>query len=150
MKKPDKCREFLESYRGLMLEATRLGLSARSLWEAATGVTSHLSGMPRSNGDSEAVKVALAQATKDTDRRLAEALRKREEIEVFLDGITNDVYRNLLKMRYVDLHHWPVIVEAFEASGIPYCDRSIFNLHGYALDAAREHWKTLHPDDTED
>lgn len=37
MKKPDKCREFLESYKGLVLEAKRLGLSARSLWEAATG-----------------------------------------------------------------------------------------------------------------
>lgn len=150
MKKPDKCREFLESYKGLVLEAKRLGLSARSLWEAATGVTSHLSGMPRSNGDSEDVKVALAQASQDTDRRLAEALWKRHEVERFLDGIENDVYRNLLKMRYVDLLRWPTIVEAFEASGIPYCDRSIFNLHGYALDAAREHWKTLHPDDTED
>lgn len=150
MKKPDRCREFLESYKGLVLEAKRLGLSARSLWEAATGVTSNLSGMPRSNGDSESLKVALAQASQDTERRLAEALWKRHEVERFLDGIENDVYRNLLKMRYVDLLRWPDIVEAFEDSGIPYCDRNIFNLHGYALDAARELWKKNHPEDMED
>lgn len=150
MKRPDKCREFLESYKGLVLEAERLGLSARSLWDTATGITSHITGMPRSSGDSEAIKVALAQATQETDRRLAEALKRRQEVEKFIDGIENDVHRNLLHMRYTDLLRWPAIVEAFERSGVPYCDRNIFNIHGDALRAARELWKKTHPEDMED
>ena len=140
----DACREYLDSYRELLMESERLSSGARSLWEAATGVTSHLTGMPVSHDAERDVKTLLAEASEAAERHLAEALRKRAEIETFIGTIPGGMNRMILSYRYINLMTWPQVMAAMENAGIPYSERNIFNLHGRALEAAREKWNELH------
>jgi hypothetical protein len=150
MRKHDECREFLESYRGLLLETDRLSSSARILWDTATGITSHLTGMPRS-GPGADVKTALAAATDAADARLREALKKREEIERFVQQVPGQMNRYILSLRYIDLLTWVKIAERLENTNMPYSDRNIYVMHGRALEAARALWdETYHINNKEE
>jgi hypothetical protein len=68
------------------------------------------------------------------------------EVDTFLDGIEDDRYRFILKLRYVDMLRWPKIEQEMKKIKFHYEIRQIHNLHGDALKVARELWNKRNAD----
>ena len=130
MKQHDPCREWLESYRELKVEAAR---------------TSRLSKEPRgSGGDREKLLASLADADGEAMRKYAEAEQRMREIEEFIDRLPNRMGRIVLKLRYVDLMHWKDIHRELARLSLNYEEAQIYRFHGIGLREARTIWEEQH------
>lgn len=68
-------------------------------------------------------------------------------VESFLSNLPDYRYRTIMQMRYVDLLRWGEIASELEASGLPYSERHIYNLHKKAMLAATKLWEEAHKHD---
>lgn len=138
----DECREWLESYKEIRSEVRRLDEKLRSMREQATRVTPTLSDMPKGgSSDKEKILAAIADTSGELTHRYMYMLERQKQLEDFVDRVPGDTNRMLLRLRYIELCRWPKVMEELEKSNIFYTDRQVFNLHGKALNAARELWR---------
>lgn len=137
----DECRQFLESYRELRTEVTRLWMRHERLWNQATRVTPRMSLTPGGGGsDRDNLLTMLADADGEALTKYAEADLRQHMIEDFIDDIPTAMSRIILRLRYVELLDWRDIPKALEKSRIYYSEQHIYRLHGIALREARELW----------
>jgi hypothetical protein len=139
----DELRLYLESYRELLLEADRLQSTGLGLRERAESTTGHITGMPKGGGDNGGLLAALTEMTIQADRKLAEAVRRKVELEDFVDSVNGAVEREILRLRYIELLRWPEIERRLATLGVYYESRSVYRLHKRALNAARTRWNEL-------
>ena len=145
MKQHDPCREWLESYRELKVEAARMRKQHERLFTQATQITSRLSKEPRgSGGDREKLLASLADADGEAMRKYAEAEQRMREIEEFIDRLPNRMGRIVLKLRYVDLMHWKDIHRELARLSLNYEEAQIYRFHGIGLREARTIWEEQH------
>lgn len=139
MEMRDPVRAFLNSILESRMEINRLKRKLSALEERATNVTSQLTGMPRGgSADRDAVLAALADATGEYYRRLAEAERRELEVVNFIDSVPTAEHRIILRLRYVDRKGWSKVLRALSDAGLDMTERHMFRLHGAALREARE------------
>lgn len=124
------------------------------LEERCRSITSHWDGQP-GGGKGDVRRDGPMSALADQRARLPGLYRAWEEQEErvgrFLDGLKDLRYRAILRLRYVELLHWPRVQQELEAGGIYYSERQMFNLHTQALEAAQEQWNRMQAEDlTED
>lgn len=146
----DDCRAYLESYREAVSEVARMRDDHARLLEAATSITAHWSATPGGGHDSggrDRLLASLADADSKTLERAAEALRRKEDIEHFIDALPTPNYRIILRLRYLRLLSWDRIGRELSRMGIDYADSHLFRLHGQALNQARELWAERNPHD---
>lgn len=131
------------------MEIKRVRRKLDLLEARALNVTSQLTGMPRGgSSDRDAVLAALADATADYYRRLAEAEQHELNVLQFIDAIPDQMQRIILKLRYIDRKRWPGVLSELERFGEQMDRATMFRLHGKALNAARELYKEIHHDET--
>lgn len=142
MKQHDECREWLESYGELKVEAARLRKRHERLFTQATQITTHLSNEPKGgNGDREKLLAMLADADEEALRKYASAERRMREIEEFIDRLPTKEGRMVLRLRYIELLRWKNVKRALAKSGLYYEEAQIYRFHGVGLREARAEWK---------
>jgi hypothetical protein len=135
--KMDPVRAFLGSFWEMRKEQTRLERKIEELESQSESVTAKLSASPGGgSGRSNAVWDALIEARERAEAKLAEALRRSQEIEQFIDRMPTSIYRVILRLRYLERLEWQPI-----ADQLGYERRQITRIHGAALEEAREVWK---------
>lgn len=145
MRQYETCREWLESYRELRFEVQRLRGRHAMLIEQATNVVAKLSLSPRGGGgDKEQVLAALADASEEADRRLAEAEAQERELEQFIDGIDSSSSRIILRARYLSVQNWHTVRRTLAKAGLKYTEDHIYRLHRQAMKEAEEKWRSLY------
>lgn len=144
----DPVRSYLNSVLEYRMEIKRLRRKIASLESRATSITAALTGMPRSGGaDSQAVLAALADLTREYYEKLIRAERRELEVISFINSLPSQSSRLILTLRYVDIKHWPQVLEGLNAAGLNVSERHMFRLHGVALNEARIKWKETHHDE---
>lgn len=149
-KKLDPVRAFLGTVREARLEEARCRRKLQEIDAQCRSITPSLSGMPHGGGEAhkDGPWAALADQRDQYDRLLTAAVRQEVKVERFIARLDTDLYRIILKLRYVDLLDWPGIQQQMEEKNLCYCDRQIFRLHGEALQEARKIWAELHGEET--
>lgn len=147
----DPVREYLNSVLESRMEIKRIRRKLDLLEARALNITSQLTGMPRGGGpDRDAVLASLADATGEYYRRLAEAEQHELEVLQFIDSIPDYRCRIILKLRYIDCRKWPSVLKQLEVSDDYMSRKTMFRLHGKALNAARELYKEKYHDEKRD
>lgn len=137
---------FLESVRHSRLEQERLRLRIAELEARCTKITASISGVPGGGGsDIQRQYAALAdertRLTAELDKELAATAR----VEDWIKSLRCDqVLRDVLLYRYINLMSIPQITEAFAAAGIPYSQRRIEHFLADARTMAWLEWKGEH------
>lgn len=133
----DPVREFLGSYWELRKEQGRLERKIKELESQCQSVTAKYSALPGGKGGKgNSAWDALVEARERAGTKLIETLYKEADIEQFINSLTEPLYRQLLKYRYLDLLNWEPI-----AKKMNYSTRQLRRKHGEALQAARKLWK---------
>ena len=137
--------EEVKAFLGAVMEARfryrRACRKVEELEERCEQITTTWSEAPGGGGDvhKDGPIIALAQKRSELPTLYAAWERAEEEVDRFLDEITDNRYRAILKLRYVDLLRWPKVLEKLKSeAGIYYEERQMFTLHGKALNAAQE------------
>ena len=147
----DPVREYLNSVLESRMEIKRIKRKLDLLEARALNVTSQLTGMPRGgSSDRDAVLASLADVTAEYYARLVKAEQHELEVLNFIDEIPGSDYRKVLKLRYVDRRRWPNVLRELQKSDARMSERTMFYIHGKALNAARELYKEKHHDETRD
>ena len=139
-------RDELTTFLGSVLRAKfayyRCLRQAEELEEKCTALSSPLSSEGHGTADvhKDNLLIALADKTALLPKLYEKWTDAEWEVDNFLDGITDVRHRAILKLRYVDMLRWPKIVEELKKIGIWYEERQVHNLHGEALNEARELW----------
>ncbi len=142
MKQHDECREWLDSYKELKVEAARLFRRHEQLFTQATQITARLSLEPKGGGgDAENLLAALSDADAEALQKYAEAQSRMREIEDFIGVLPDRMGRIVLKLRYVDLLRWRDIKRELAKLNLNYEDAQIYRFHGIGLREARQEWK---------
>lgn len=124
------------------MEIKRIRRKLDLLEARALNVTSQLTGMPRGgSSDRDAVLASLADATSEYYARLAKVEQHELEVLKFIDSLPDPNYRIILKLRYVDCRSWSRVLSEMLRFDEMMSRRSMFYLHGKALNAAREKYK---------
>lgn len=141
-KQTDECRNFLESFKDLRVEEGRLEETIRRLWEQNTRITAQYSGMPRGSGGSyDSANVALGDAIQKAEARYNQTVIREEEIASFIDGVSGELNRSILRLHYLRLMTLHEVAVALEKAGYKrYEERQMQRHHGNALNAARAYW----------
>lgn len=145
----DPARAFLESVREARFDEARC-LERIAVAEArCTQITAQISGAPGGHGDlhKDSPKAALADLRSLLGNLYKQSVRREIEVESFIATLDEDIHRIILRLKYVDLLHWPQVQKKLEEKGIYYSERQIYRYHGDALQAARARWSELHPED---
>lgn len=145
----DPARAFLESVREARFNEARC-MEKIALAEArCTQVTAQMSGAPGGHGDvhKDSPRAALADLRGLLGKLYRDSLRQELAVEQFIESLDVDIHRIVLRLKYVDLLHWPQVQTKMEERGIYYTERHILRLHGDALQAARVKWAELHPEE---
>ncbi len=141
----DPVREYLNSVLESRMEIKRIKRKLDLLEARALNVTSQLTGMPRGGtAERDAVLASLADATDEYYKRLAKAESHELEVLNFIDSIPDARCRIILKLRYVDCRKWSSVLAQLQLSDDQASRRTMFRLHGKALNAARELYKEIH------
>ena len=142
----DELKLWLSSVREKRFDYMAAVWKAEDLRRRCETVTAGWSTEPHGSGDMRRDGPLVALAAKEAELPgLYRAWEQREnEVGAFLDKLDSPAYRALLKLRYVDLLRWPVVQDRMEQLRLYYSERQIFNLHGQALNAARELWRREH------
>ena len=139
----EQVREFLLSgciYNSLTTEKREHYLE---LYERATKVTSHLTGLPSGgNADHNAVLANLADASNSTEKWWGILRERRNLIRDFLDDVKlSEFHRDILINRYVYNLGWDPMVFALKRYGKP-TRLTLVKEHEIALQACAE-WVNL-------
>lgn len=144
----DPARAFLESVREARFDEARC-LERIALAEArCTQITAQISGAPGGHGDQhkDGPNAALSDLRSLLQSIYRESVRREIEVETFINSLELDIHRIILRLKYIDLLHWPQVQRKLEDRGIYYSERQIYRYHGDALQAARAKWAELHPE----
>lgn len=134
----DPMREFLESYWEARRESERLGQRVKELTSQSENITSKYGISPRGGGGSEkSVWDALIESKNRVEEKLVESLEREAAVEEFIDSLDNELYRELLRYRYLSGLTWADIGELLNYNP----DHARRRLHGEALNAARLKWE---------
>ena len=138
----DELKDFLGSVLRAKFAYFRALRQAEELEERCTALSSPLSSEGHGTADvhKDNMLIALADKTAQLPKLYEKWTDAEWEVDNFLDGIEDDRYRAILKLRYVDMLRWPKIVEELKKIGIYYEERQVHNLHGDALNTARKLW----------
>ena len=146
-------RDELTTFLGSVLRAKfayfRCLRQAEELEEKCTALSSPLSsegGRGTADVHKDNLLIALADKTALLPKLYEKWTDAEWEVDTFLDGIEDDRYRYILKLRYVDMLRWPKIEQEMKKIGLHYEIRQIHNLHGDALKVARELWNKRNAD----
>lgn len=136
-------KDFLNSTWYARAEIERLSVRIKEMEAQAMKVTAQVTGMPRGgNADAQAL---WAKIVDDTDKLYAKQNYYYDHVklvEQFIDSLSTDKHKEVLKLRYVNCMHWPEISRHLEHAGFYYEIRQVFRLHGAALEEARRIWAT--------
>lgn len=136
-------KDFLGSVLRAKFAYFRCLRQAEELEEKCTALSSPLSsegGRGTADVHKDNMLIALADKTALLPKLYEKWTDAEWEVDNFLDRIEDDRYRYILKLRYVDMLRWPKIEQELKKVGIYYEIRQIHNLHGDALNAARDLW----------
>lgn len=139
----DELKDFLGSVLRARFAYYRCMRQAEELEEKCTALSSPLSsegGRGTADVHKDNMLIALADKTAALPKLYEKWTDAEWEVDRFLDDIPDDRHRAILKLRYVDMLRWPKIEEELKKVGIFYEIRQIHNLHGDALNVARELW----------
>lgn len=127
-------KAFLRQYRAALLYAERCARDLDALRDV--GIRSpRLDGMPRSTGgtgglDRQMILIDAAQRRLDREREKALALL--EETEDLIAELEDYRQKNVIRLRYIDGLNWEQI-----ATELHWSERTVYNIHGKALEALR-------------
>lgn len=145
----ESARSFLESALTCRLEQDRLIERIAHLHDRCTKITPTLSQVPGGgSSDAQAQWAALADEQRRLTEKLKEELERAREIETFIDSLPTELYRQILKHRYIDYQTIPAIRAALEHSGYRRSQRHVERLLGRALMEAEREWVNLKGDCT--
>ena len=144
----DQVREFLESAKWARVKALRLARKINQLASQVEHIVPSYSGMPSGgSGDVTAAWTSFVQLREDYIREKARAERIEKEVSEFVESLPSPECREILQLRYCLGLKWPEVNEQLRASGLYYTERSIYRLHGKALNEAREKWREINYDE---
>jgi hypothetical protein len=140
----EEVKDFLGSVLRAKFAYYRCLRQAEELEEKCTSLSSPLSSEGHGTADvhKDNLLIALADKTALLPKLYEKWMAVEKEVETFLDGVKDDRYHAILKLRYVDQLRWPKVMEELKKLGPKhyYEERHIYNLHGEALNEARELW----------
>ena len=139
----EEVKDFLGSVLRAKFAYYRCLRQAEELEERCTSLSSPLSsegGRGTADVHKDNLLIALADKTTLLPKLYEKWTDAEWEVDNFLDGITDVRHRAILKLRYVDMLRWPKIEQELKKIGIFYEIRQIHNLHGDALNEARDLW----------
>lgn len=149
----DPVRRFLSSVAEARVEVDRQTHRLQQLEAEATRVTSSLTGMPRGHGDRETLLASLADMRVQCGAAIVEAEHQVERVTEFINRLENPVSRIVLKLRYCDCLAWDsdrphqkvkterTVLSEMQKAGLRYEISNLYELHGKALNEARELYK---------
>lgn len=156
--KHDPVRQFLSSYWELRKEQARMEQKIEELEAQCQSITAKIRATPGCGGGrNNDLWDTLVEARSRAGKKLADTMQRSEEIEQFVDGLTEEAigeyltgkermmlpkYRILLKYRYLEFLDWQPIAKL-----MGYELRHIYRIHGQALEACRLRWRQLHQDE---
>lgn len=144
---------FLRSLRDARIERKEKEMQLQRLYAEAERVTSMMSFAGGGGGDKrkDALLVEIADRSRDVEDAIAECLRREMLVEELVASITDIRLRTVLRLRYIDCIRWEKLRDKMDGMGLPYEMRSIYKLHGAALQAVREQYpdfRKKHPEIT--
>jgi hypothetical protein len=96
-----------------------------------TKITPTLSDMPKGGDSSNKIEI-MTERIDEIERQMSEELQRlvntRAEIEIAIQGVDEETYREVLERRYIIGEHWEQI-----AVNMDYDYRWVLRLHGKAL-----------------
>ena len=147
----DPVRELLNSVLESRIEVKRIERKLAVLEARVTKITAELTGMPGGGtSDRNAALAAFADISRDYYERLVAAEKREIEVTDFINRLQSSDSRVILKLHYVDCKKWPKVLTALRAAGRDIDERRMFQLHGIALNEARELFKETHHDERRD
>lgn len=126
-------REYLQQARGMMARLEAMNERRQRYEDLATSATAHYRSGPGgtrrvSNVEEYAVKMADLSAEMNIRAGIyAEALR---EIEAAIEAVPNQIYRDVLRLRYLNAWSWNRIARATH-----YADSYLYQVHRCAVKA---------------
>lgn len=131
------------------IEQDRLMSRIAYLRDRCTKITPTLSVVPGGgNSDAQAQWAALADEQRRLTQKLEEELARAREVEAFLDRLPTDLYRKVLKMRYIDYYTIPAMTAQLGRSGFHRSQRQVERLLKAAMTEAEAEWLKLKGDYT--
>lgn len=148
----DPARAFLESVKEARFNEARCMEKIAIAEARCTQVTAQITGVPGGGSDlhKDNARVVLSDLRASLFELYRESVRREVEVDAFIASLEQDLHRMVLRLKYVDLLHWPQVQLKLEEKGIYYSERQIYRLHGEALQAARARWAELHPEEGEE
>ena len=147
----DPVRELLNSVLESRIEVKRIERKLAVLEARVTKITAELTGMPGGGtSDRNAALAAFSDLTRDYYERLVAAEKHEVEVSDFINRLQNPDSRTILKLRYIDCKRWPKVLDSLNRAGRDIEQRQMFELHGRALNEARELYKEIHHDEKRD
>ena len=142
----DEARAFLESVREARFNMDRASRELQQAEALCTQITAQISGAPGGSGDAhkDGAWAALADHRTLLRQLYEDAERQAVAVEQFVKLIPTDKHRIILRLRYIDLLHWPEVQDRLKEYSLYYSERQIFRLLGDALEAARKLWAELY------
>ena len=106
-------RELSQLYylnREIELEKQRLS----ELKQAATGITSRITGLPHVGkiSDKTALAGAIADCADLIERKLAQAVEEYGRLSAYIAGIEDSEMRQIMRLRYIDGKSWTAVAFA--------------------------------------
>lgn len=132
-------KQYLKQYRSGLQELQALTERIVRVRSQADRVTATLTGQPGApaghcSGDNlQRCIDMLDELERRYVDRLRETIRMLTSIEDGIDALTDERYRQVLRMRYIDGLGWEEIAER-----VGYTKRQITNIHGAALAAIKD------------
>lgn len=126
-------KRWLCRYRLINAEIASLVCERDALREMSVKITPNYSDMPKGCGGGSKVEnavLALVSVENRIDAAVGSLVKIRDEIMAAIDGVDDPVYRQLLRLRYINCQKWEEI-----AVSMNYYGRHLFKLHGRALQA---------------
>lgn len=134
-------RTYLNTIHMLRVEGFRLDEKVKELETKCTKITAAANGVPSSGGhDTQALWAILADERARYTQGQADTLKKIREIEDFVNRMPNQVYRTIIKLKYLDDLSWRDVHKHFcnDKTNIYFSERTLFRLRDQALIAAQK------------
>lgn len=142
---------FLRSVRAARMEQKRCEVRLYQLAAECTRITTAWSAAPGGGGDvhKDDLMIALSDQTEKLIQDGVRYVKQIEAVEQFIAQLPDARHRTVLRLRYVDCLRWEQVDERLKEYGLYYDERTVYRLHGAALQEARARftaWAEEHRD----